>query len=216
VKRVIASKKAFSHKPDIGVNKLVVVEPSRKAFFKRLYEHEDPAIGRRRARSANPSSSSSSARGEEQRTSHQSRSRSVSRKFTGDRRREFERVQLAIAQQESGRAKSKAPDIDKRPPWGHYCGNIKRPEDEQSSETPAKRKVPVFYNYVFTDPNDTVASISPGVGGSVTESPSDRIASDITRDQQLQILSEQYLSDAIGRQSTRKLTEGDEQILVAR
>ena len=180
------------------------MESRKKDFFQRLYSHEDPNIGnKKRSASADIMRSRSIDR------CASSRSRSVSRVFTSSRRRDFEGVQRVV---------SNCPKLNNNPnkwksdiPWGKYR-NV--PSSRDRNKTPSaqegkKQSSHHFYNYVFSDLNDSRKDNG-------LRSSTEVDAENLSRDQQLKVLADKILVEKTGCSSKKKISGYEVERLVAR
>jgi hypothetical protein len=129
-----------------------------------------------------------------------SRSRSVSRVFTSSRRRDFEGVQRVVS--ECPKLNNNSNKWKSDCPWGKYQ-NVSSLRDK--SKTPVaqegKKGSHHFYNYVFSDIND---SRDDGFRSNVEVD-----AECLSRDQQLKFLADKILVETTGC-STKKKISGDQ------
>ena len=202
VKREIAARKNYSHRPDIGVNKHISVETRKRDFFQRLYSHQDPNIGnRKRAASADAMRGRSTGTG-----NNSTRSRSVSRAFTSGRRREFEGVQQVVANCSKLTNSTNKWKSDR--PWGIYTN---RSSSQNAKMTPKREETKQnsrnFYNYVFSDYSGAKANSrgSPSID-----------AESLSREEQLQLLANKFLEEKTGGAAKKKLSDEAVEKLVTR
>lgn len=137
-----------------------------------------------------------------------SRSRSVSRVFTSSRRRDFEGVQRVVSNCSKLNTNSNKWKSDC--PWGRYQGvsSLRDKNKTTEAQEEKKRDTHLFYNYVFSDNND---SRDDGYHSRVGVD-----AETLSRDQQLKFLADKIHVEATGCSSKKKLSGDQIERLVSR
>ena len=152
------------------------------------------------------------------------RTRSISRKFSGDRRKEFDDAQKILLEHKSKNSHKNINDPP-RPPWGVYGGAAKEKNkiNPGHAPTPSDAKAnPVFFNYIFCDPNESVLTTgSNNANRFFSPKRTGPLANiDIhhtSRQEQLKALADYYYNEKTGnKQNNPKIDESQEAARLAR